>query len=126
MIKGIGGALGPITIILIVLKLAGVIGWGWPWVLAPTWIPMALGLILMFLVGLLGRSELSQEKRITIGFAISCVILLVVNYVVQKDMREVGLLDLIFGGFPLVHIVILGGGTALIIAILNKLIPPTK
>lgn len=33
---------GMLTIAFIVLKLAGYITWSWWWVLAPTWIPLAL------------------------------------------------------------------------------------
>lgn len=36
---GFGGLL---TIVFIVLKLCGVIGWSWLWVLAPIWIPTAI------------------------------------------------------------------------------------
>ena len=45
---GIGFA-GPLTIVFITLKLTGVIGWSWWWVLAPLWIGFALGVI--FLIG---------------------------------------------------------------------------
>lgn len=39
------GFLGALTIAFIVLKLCGVISWGWLWVLAPLWAPIAaLGL----------------------------------------------------------------------------------
>jgi len=69
---------------------------------------------------------MSQDKKITIGFVISFIVFLLVSYNVQKDMREVGFLDLIFGGFPLTHLVIIGGGTALIKVILDKIDPPSK
>lgn len=36
---GFGGLL---TILFIALKLTGVIGWSWWWVLAPSWIPVAI------------------------------------------------------------------------------------
>lgn len=36
---GFGGLL---AIAFIVLKLCGVIGWSWWWVLSPLWIPLAL------------------------------------------------------------------------------------
>lgn len=39
---GFGGLL---TIVFIVLKLCKIINWSWVWVLAPTWIPIALVLI---------------------------------------------------------------------------------
>ena len=46
---GFGGLL---TIVFIVLKLLGVISWSWLWVLAPTWIPMGIGLILYVIAAL--------------------------------------------------------------------------
>ena len=44
----------PVTlfIVFLILKLVGVITWSWLWVLAPLWIPLALGLA-VFLVGLI-------------------------------------------------------------------------
>lgn len=44
--KKIGGTgvgfCGLLTIVFIVLRLTGVIGWSWLWVLSPTWIPIAI------------------------------------------------------------------------------------
>lgn len=34
---------GVLTIVFIVLKLTKLISWSWLWVLAPIWIPLALG-----------------------------------------------------------------------------------
>ena len=45
---GIGFA-GMLQISFIVLKLCGVIGWSWWWVLAPTWIPIC---ILMMIISI--------------------------------------------------------------------------
>ena len=41
-----------LTVLFVALKLTGVIAWSWWWVLAPTWIPMSigLGLIVVLLV----------------------------------------------------------------------------
>lgn len=36
------GCAGTLTLIFIVLKLVGTIDWSWWWVLAPTWIPIAI------------------------------------------------------------------------------------
>jgi len=36
------GFFGLLTILFIALKLFGVIGWSWWWVLAPLWLPVAL------------------------------------------------------------------------------------
>jgi hypothetical protein len=46
---GFGGIL---TVAFIVLKLLGKIQWSWWWVLAPTWIPLAilLGLLVVVVV----------------------------------------------------------------------------
>jgi predicted PurR-regulated permease PerM len=40
------GLFGVLGVIFIVLKLVGVIGWSWLWVLAPFWGPLALALVL--------------------------------------------------------------------------------
>lgn len=43
------GFCGLLTIAFIVLKLCGVIDWGWAWVLAPLWIPcMTILVIIIF------------------------------------------------------------------------------
>lgn len=41
-----------LLIVFIVLKLIGVINWGWGWVLAPPWIPVLL-VVIGFLVSLI-------------------------------------------------------------------------
>lgn len=41
---GFGGLL---TILFIALKLTGYIAWSWWWVLAPLWIPAAVGLFIV-------------------------------------------------------------------------------
>ena len=40
-----------LTIIFVVLKLVGVIDWSWVWVLSPTWISLAL-LLLLVIIGI--------------------------------------------------------------------------
>lgn len=53
--KSAGGGMGicsVLTIVFIVLKLAGVIDWKWVWVLAPTLIPLALVVVCLLLIGL--------------------------------------------------------------------------
>ena len=47
------GFFGLLTIAFIVLKLIGVIDWSWIWVLAPTWIPLALVLGILILAGII-------------------------------------------------------------------------
>ena len=46
------GFLGLLTIVFIVLKLTEVITWSWWWVLSPLWIPAALGIAIMILLGI--------------------------------------------------------------------------
>lgn len=46
------GFLGLLTLLFVGLKLAGVIGWSWVWVLAPIWVPLALILAVLATVGL--------------------------------------------------------------------------
>lgn len=55
------GFLGLLTIVLITLKLCGVIDWYWWWVLFPLWIPLAAGMVLLFLVLLAHAAELKLE-----------------------------------------------------------------
>ena len=46
---GISGTTA-LQIAFIVLKLCGVIKWSWVWVLSPTWISLALGVIFLIVV----------------------------------------------------------------------------
>lgn len=34
-----------LLIVFIVLKLIGIINWGWVWVLAPLWIPLLISIV---------------------------------------------------------------------------------
>jgi hypothetical protein len=45
---GLAGALG---ILFVALKLLDKIDWSWWWVLAPFWIPTALGLVALAVIG---------------------------------------------------------------------------
>lgn len=60
---GFGGLL---TIVFIILKLTNTITWSWWWVLAPTWIPVALvlifGLIYLFVVGCILFANKGKKK----------------------------------------------------------------
>ena len=47
------GFLGLLTIVFIVLKLIKVINWSWWWVLAPTWIPLAIAALCLILIFIL-------------------------------------------------------------------------
>lgn len=46
------GFLGMLTILFIALKLTKVIAWSWWWVLAPLWIPAAIAIFILILMGL--------------------------------------------------------------------------
>lgn len=46
------GFLGLLTIVFIVLKLCKVIAWSWWWVLAPIWIPVAVFLLVVLVLGI--------------------------------------------------------------------------
>lgn len=50
---GGAGFLGLLALIFITLKLTGVIGWSWWWVLSPLWIPTSI-ILLIFVVMLVG------------------------------------------------------------------------
>lgn len=41
-----------LTIVFLILKLCKVIDWSWWWVLAPSWIPLALVLLLIIIKGI--------------------------------------------------------------------------
>lgn len=41
------GFLGLLTLLFITLKLTGVIGWSWVWVLAPLWGVVVLGFVIL-------------------------------------------------------------------------------
>lgn len=52
----VGGGTGFLTLLqvaFIVLKLCKVIDWSWWWVLAPTWIPTALVIIVAIIIALI-------------------------------------------------------------------------
>ena len=47
--------LGILTIVFIILKLCKVIAWSWLWVLAPLWIPLSIGLIILIIALIFAR-----------------------------------------------------------------------
>lgn len=54
-----GPGLCPIlTVAFIILKLCGVISWSWWWVLAPTWIPLAIVLVILIIGGIIALCTL--------------------------------------------------------------------
>lgn len=48
------GVTGLLQVAFIVLKLCGVINWSWLWVLAPTWITIALVVLLLVIACIFG------------------------------------------------------------------------
>jgi hypothetical protein len=40
-------------IVFLILKLTGTIDWSWWWVTSPLWIPLALGVVVMGIMGLI-------------------------------------------------------------------------
>lgn len=46
------GFLGLLTIAFIVLKILGFLAWSWLWVLAPMWIPLALLVGFLIVLGI--------------------------------------------------------------------------
>ena len=51
-VSGIGFG-GLLAIVFIVLKLLNVIAWSWLWVLAPIWIPVAIAIVLFFVLAII-------------------------------------------------------------------------
>ena len=49
---------GLLTIAFVVLKLCGVIDWGWVWVLAPLWISWSIALILVIIAIIIKRHSI--------------------------------------------------------------------
>ena len=47
------GFCGLLAIAFIVLKLLGVISWGWLWVLSPIWIPMVIVAAILIIIVIL-------------------------------------------------------------------------
>ena len=45
--------LGILGLIFVTLKLTGHVTWSWLWVLSPFWIPLAFGLGILLLVGVI-------------------------------------------------------------------------
>lgn len=58
--KGIG-FVGLLQIVFIVLKLCGVIDWKWVWVLAPAWIDLGLGVIILIVFAII---EVRKESKL--------------------------------------------------------------
>jgi len=59
------GFCGLLTIVFIVLKLTNVVAWPWLWVLAPFWIPWAILLSVLAVVGVLAAGAWLLEKIVS-------------------------------------------------------------
>lgn len=60
------GFFGLLTIVFIVLRLMGIIEWGWVWVLAPLWMPLALvlvGVIIFLIVAAIASNNRKRRWR---------------------------------------------------------------
>jgi len=58
---GIGFS-GLLTIVFIVLKLTGYITWSWWWVLAPSWIPLAIFAGILLVVAIVALVAVLIDK----------------------------------------------------------------
>jgi hypothetical protein len=58
---GIGFS-GALTILFVGLKLTGHISWPWLWVLAPAWIPLAIGLLCLIGLGVIAGLEALRKR----------------------------------------------------------------
>ena len=47
------GFCGLLTIVFVTLKLCKVIAWSWLWVLSPIWIPLAIVIFVLLVLGVL-------------------------------------------------------------------------
>lgn len=62
--KGAGvGVLGLLGVAFVVLKLCGVIDWEWVYVLMPFWVPVAIGMFILLIVGLLWAVAMILDRR---------------------------------------------------------------
>jgi membrane protein DedA with SNARE-associated domain len=58
------GLLPLLTVLFIGLKLGEVIAWSWWWVLAPTWIPVALAIVFLLVMWMI-ISKINREAQTT-------------------------------------------------------------
>jgi len=58
------GFVSLLAILFIALKLTGHIDWSWVWVLAPLWMPLAVGLSILSLVLIARGLETTEQRKI--------------------------------------------------------------
>ena len=51
-------------VVFIVLRLCGVIGWPWVWVLAPIWVPIGLWLLAVLIAFILAMLKDRKERTV--------------------------------------------------------------
>ena len=56
------GFLGLLTILFIALKLTGYINWSWWWILAPSWIPLSIALVVILFCVAMGTLSWALDK----------------------------------------------------------------
>ncbi len=60
--KGVGFS-GLLGIAFIILKLCNVIDWSWWWIVAPIWVPFAIGCILLPFYIIEKKKEIDEQSR---------------------------------------------------------------
>ena len=69
--RGSGWIGGTIGLVFLILKLTGVITWAWVWVLTPLWVPAALAVLFLLIVGIILLIAViglvSKESRVVVG-----------------------------------------------------------
>lgn len=58
----LGNSYWLIAAVFIVLKLTGVISWGWLWVLSPIWLPVVMLLIVGIIWRLFGLNDIHKNN----------------------------------------------------------------
>ena len=51
-------------IVFIILRLCGVIGWSWVWVLAPIWVPICLWLLAVLIAFIWAKLKDRKERQV--------------------------------------------------------------
>jgi len=57
------GFCGLLTIVFITLKLCKVISWSWWWVLSPAWIPIAICIAVLIIIGIAFLISIIPKRR---------------------------------------------------------------
>ena len=57
------GFCGLLTIVFITIKLCKVISWSWWWVLSPAWIPIAICIAVLIIIGIAFLISIIPKRR---------------------------------------------------------------